>query len=55
MKWNQNVEGAIAQIKKKQYIKSLEEYSGNLLLVGVNYDKKTREHSCIIEKWEMKN
>ena len=55
LKWNQNVEGAIAQSKKKQYIKSLEEYSGNLLLVGVNYDKKTREHSCIIEKWEMKN
>lgn len=39
--------------KKKQYVKSLEEYSGNLLLVGVSYDKKTREHCCLIEKWVM--
>lgn len=50
LKWNQSAEGAIAQIKKKQYCKSLEEYQGNILLVGISYDKLTREHNCIIEE-----
>lgn len=51
LKWYKSAERAIAQIKKKQYAKSLEEYQGNLLLVGDNYDKKTREHTCVIEEF----
>ncbi len=50
LKWNMSAEGAIAQIKKKQYVKALEEYKGNILLVGINYDKEKKEHSCVIEK-----
>ena len=41
LKWDKSAEGAIEQIKKKQYCRSLAEYTGNLLLVGINYDKKT--------------
>lgn len=52
LKWNHSAEGAIAQIKEKQYCKSLEDYRGNILLVGVNYDKVTREHTCVIEEAE---
>lgn len=52
LKWDQSAEGAIAQIKEKQYCKSLEDYRGNILLVGINYDKQTKEHSCIIEHVE---
>lgn len=51
LKWNQSAEGAIEQIKKKKYCESLEEYKENLLLVGVNYDKKTRKHECVIEEY----
>ena len=51
LKWNQSAEGAIEQIRKKEYCQSLNEYHGNLLMVGVNYDKKTREHTCVIEKF----
>lgn len=51
LKWNQSAEGAIDQIKKKQYVESLEEYQGNILLVGVNYDKATKVHECVIEEW----
>lgn len=51
LKCNKSAEGAIAQIKNKNYCKSLEEYQGNLLLVGVNYSKKTREHTCVIEEY----
>ena len=42
--------GAIAQIKNKDYVDALKEYRGNLLLVGVNYDKQTKHHTCMIEK-----
>lgn len=31
---------------------SLEPYTGNILLVGINYDKKTKEHSCVIEGYK---
>ena len=42
---------AIKQIKDKKYFESLEEYQDNLLLIGINYDKKTKEHVCKIEKY----
>lgn len=51
LKWDKTAHGAIEQIKNKQYFESLKEYQGNLLLVGVNYDKDTREHQCEIEEF----
>ena len=48
LKWNKSAEGAIQQILKKQYFQNLEDYSGNMLLVGINYDLKTRKHECKI-------
>lgn len=51
LKWDKSAEGALEQVRKKEYCRSLEEYQGGLLLVGVNYDKKTKEHSCKIEKY----
>ena len=51
LKWDKNAEGAIQQIKEKEYCCSLEEYKGNLLLVGINYDKKTQVHTCKIEQY----
>ena len=50
LKWDKSAEGAISQIKKKQYVDALKEYTGELLLVGINYDKKTKKHECLIEK-----
>ena len=50
LKWNQSANGAIDQIKNKQYVKSLEDYKGDILLVGINYDKTTRKHECVIER-----
>ena len=49
LKKNKNAEGAIAQIKQKNYVKALEDYKGNLLLVGINYDGN-KNHTCVIEK-----
>ena len=51
LKYDKSPDSAIAQIKNKHYPKALEDYEGNLLLVGINYDKEKKVHSCIIEAW----
>ena len=51
LKWNKTAEGAIAQIKDRNYPAALKEYGGEIVLVGVNYDVKTKEHTCRIEKF----
>ena len=50
LKWNQDVETALTQIKEKKYPEGLEKYKDNLLIVGISYDKKTKKHTCHIEK-----
>lgn len=50
LKWDMSADGAIAHIKERKYIKALEDYKGNLLLVGVNYALKSKEHQCVIEE-----
>lgn len=49
LKWNQDVSGAIAQIKNRRYVDALKDYTGNILLAGISYDRKTKSHSCRIE------
>ena len=51
LKWNKSAESAIKQIEDKQYPQILEGYGGDVLLVGISYDKKTKKHECIIEKY----
>ncbi len=50
LKWDKTASGAIAQIKEKNYVNAVKDYRGNLLLAAVNYDKKTKKHTCLIEK-----
>ena len=50
LKWNKSAKGAIRQIKEKQYTSWLENYTGRILLVGVNYDDK-KGHECMIEEF----
>ena len=50
LKWDYSAEGAIAQIKDKGYAEWTKGYTGDILLVGLNYDKETKEHQCKIEK-----
>lgn len=51
LKWNKDAETALRQIKEKQYTQAVEHYTGEILLVGVNYDRKSRKHQCLIEKY----
>lgn len=52
LKWNQNANTALEQIRDKQYPASLEQYTGNILLVGISYDRKDKKHQCLIGKYE---
>ena len=49
LKWGHSAEEAIEQIKKKDYLDCLQNYHGEVLLVGVNYDKE-KHHTCKIER-----
>ena len=56
LKYNKDAEGAIAQIKRRDYPERLEHYKGNILLVGINYDKEIpnndpefKQHTCVLE------
>lgn len=51
-KWNQNVQTALWQMKEKNYPESILNYTGNILLVGISYDKGKKEHVCRIEAYE---
>ena len=51
LKWNKSAEGAIRQIKEKKYPRVLEGYGGEILIVGINYDERTKRHECVIEKY----
>ena len=54
LKYDKTAEAAIQQIKGKRYTQALEDYSGEIILVGINYDKRNKDnpHSCVIEKVE---
>ena len=45
-----NPDTAIDQIHQKKYPQKIADYTGEILLVGINYDKETKLHSCKIEK-----
>ena len=51
LKWNRNAQTAIQQIKDRQYPEAVANYTGNILLVGISYDKKQKAHNCVIEKY----
>ena len=51
LKYNQDADTAIEQIKRKQYPAKVAEYTGDILLVGINYDKQQKTHTCHIERF----
>ncbi len=52
LKYDKTAETAIQQIKDRKYTQALEGYAGEILLVGINYDKEKKEHDCVIERAE---
>ena len=50
LKWNRSAEGAIMQIHERKYASWIQNYTGEILLVGISYDEK-KKHQCTIEKY----
>ena len=55
LKYYKDADTAIRQIHENRYDGNLKEYFGNLLLVGINYDRdakgaEMKQHSCVIER-----
>lgn len=50
LKYNVNADSAIDQIKRQDYVSTLGHYVGDVILVGINYDKKSKRHGCVIER-----
>lgn len=55
LKWNKSAEGAIQQICNNNYTDLLEGYRSKILLIGINYNEKTKKHSCKIEQFYQNN
>ena len=56
LKYDKSADTALQQIKDRNYVQSLEGFAGEILLVGINYDKYSKEktHSCLIERYAKK-
>lgn len=50
LKWDKSSEGAIGQIKERNYPAVLRDYGGEIVLVGIGYNPKTKVHTCEIER-----
>ncbi len=50
LKYNRDADSAIDQIRRKDYPAKIAQYTGDLLLVGINYDKKQKTHECEIQQ-----
>ncbi len=52
LKYDKTVDTAMKQIKDRHYTQALEGYAGEILLVGINYNKDNanKPHTCVIEK-----
>jgi hypothetical protein len=48
LKYNKDADTAISQILRKEYPAKVAQYADNLLLVGINYDRETKQHQCQI-------
>ena len=52
LKWNKEATKALECIKESDYIAVVKAFANSAFLVGINYDEKTKEHSCEIEDVE---
>ena len=50
LKFNHSVDTAIDQIRQKNYPAQIAECTGDILLVGISYDKESKQHTCRIER-----
>ena len=52
LKWNKSAKSALQQVKDRRYPDPIQNYMGDILLVGINYNKKDKKHECVIEAYQ---
>ncbi len=52
LKWDKTADTAIKQIYNRKYTSAFDDYQGEIVLVGVNYNKESKDkmHECKIER-----
>lgn len=55
LKYNRDADSAIEQIRRRDYPAKLRDYADHLLLVGISYDRNTKQHCCRIEELKKNN
>ncbi len=57
LKYGKSTKAAMDQVRRQKYLDRFEHYKGNILIIGINYDRdlpntspEFKHHSCIIEK-----
>lgn len=50
LKYGGSVREALDQIKSRGYLKAFKADTGRILLVGINYDRASKRHQCMIEE-----
>ena len=48
LKVRSDADTAIDQVRRRQYPAKVQEYADHLLLVGISYDRETKQHTCRI-------
>ena len=51
LKWDKSAAGAISQIEDRHYTEILKDYKDNALLIGINYEKNSKRHECVIKRF----
>jgi len=52
LKFDKDAVGAVEQIRERKYtniVKKLSDYKGEVICVGINYDKSAKKHTCCID------
>ena len=52
LKKDSSAKVVLEQIKERDYVSRVKEYTENILLIGINYDSKTKQHTCEIEEYQ---
>lgn len=50
LKWDKDANTVIRQIGDKNYTCVLQNDQREVVMVGINYDKDSKEHECVIRK-----
>ncbi|MDR1539477.1 MAG: ATP-binding protein [Clostridiales bacterium] len=51
LKWDKTAKSAIDQVKEKNYPQKILQYTGNIILVGLTYEKVSKSRTCVIEQF----